>query len=205
MSSSPTFLDNLIVPLIRGKTVLDVGCGYGRWGCLIRSNFHESGLKEPPVVDGLDAFKPNVDYCSKLGNIYSHVWHEKMPAKLKKKWDTVLACEILEHLNQKDVEKVLTILEHSAKKRIIVTTPNWPDYRPGLNTFLGFNEFEAHRSYISRKFLAKRGYKIRGAGFRPTGNSIIKFIAKIGKTHLFDTTTYYFPVFCHTVIGYKDV
>jgi hypothetical protein len=39
------------------ETVLDVACGYGRWGCLIRSNFWEAGLSRPPDVDGMDAFE----------------------------------------------------------------------------------------------------------------------------------------------------
>ena len=64
MSSSPTFLDPVIIPLIVGETVLDVACGYGRWGNLIQSNFWEAGLNKPPEVDGFDGFLPNVEFCS---------------------------------------------------------------------------------------------------------------------------------------------
>ena len=48
MSSSPSYLDPIILPLIIGESVLDVGCGYGRWGNLIQSNFWEAGLSSPP-------------------------------------------------------------------------------------------------------------------------------------------------------------
>src|SRR5687768_10925265 len=109
MSSSPSFLDPVILPLIIGETVLDVGCGYGRWGFLIRSNFWEAGLAAPPTVDGFDAFEPNVELCARSGS-YRRVWHQRMPSPLPGSWDTVLACEIIEHIDQSEVEHVLNVL-----------------------------------------------------------------------------------------------
>ena len=131
MSSSATFLDPVVVPLIIGETVLDVGCGYGRWGGLIRSNFWEAGLATPPFVDGLDAFEPNVSLCVSSGN-YRRVWLQQLPGPIDGRWDTVLASEIIEHMEQRDVPAVLDTLEGAAKKRVIITTPNaeynrmWP-------------------------------------------------------------------------------
>jgi hypothetical protein len=58
MSSLPSYLDPIILPLIVGETVLDSACGYGRWGNLIQSNFWEAGLSEYPKIDGFDAFCP---------------------------------------------------------------------------------------------------------------------------------------------------
>ncbi|MGK7876175.1 MAG: hypothetical protein AB4426_23625 [Xenococcaceae cyanobacterium] len=60
MGSSPTYLDPIIIARLVGETVLDVGCGHGRWGHLIQSNFWEAGLTKPPKVDGLDGFLQNV-------------------------------------------------------------------------------------------------------------------------------------------------
>jgi hypothetical protein len=72
LSSSPSYLDPIVLPLIVGTTVLDVGFGYGRRRHLIQSNLWEAGTPEPPVTDGFDAFQPNVEFC-RSGNCYRRV------------------------------------------------------------------------------------------------------------------------------------
>lgn len=206
MSSSATHLDPVIMPLIRGKTVLDVGCGCGRFGFLIKSNFWEAGLKEPPKVDGIDAFKPNVKFCSKLG-VYDKVRHKTLPSSLKGKWDTVLACEVLEHIERKHVLDVLDNLEKIANKRIIISTPNWPFYTAdGSDTFLGFNGFNTHKSYLSRKLLRKRGYTLLGSGFGNPSNSFYRLLRKIDYKlgSMLQSIPRKFPLFGESIIAYKD-
>ena len=207
MSSSPTFLDPIVVPLIRGRTILDVGCGYGRWGCLLRTNYWESGLSEPPIVDALDAFAPNVDYCKSLG-VYNRVWEQCLPGTVDGSWDTVLASEILEHLDQDQVPSTLETLENAARRRIIITAPNWHDVRPGSATFLGYNEFEAHKSHISRRYLKDRGYKLLGGGFGNPGKLAIRAMMKLSPLRIprfLASITAEIPAWGHTLVAYKDV
>ena len=91
MSSSPSFLDPVVLPLVRGSTILDVACGFGRWGCLLRTNFFEWGLSDPPVVDAVDAFAPNVEYVKRL-NVYRNVWQAVLPCPLPRDtYTTILA------------------------------------------------------------------------------------------------------------------
>lgn len=164
MSSSPTCLDPVIVPLIRGDTVLDVACGYGRWANLIRTNFWEAGLEAPPAVDGFDVFEPNLEMC-KRGGAYRKLWHHKLPDALRGEWDTVLACEIIEHLPEAEAYQAIEMLEKVARRRVIFSTPNWEYLRGSGQTIFGENEYEAHLSYIPRSYFRKRGYTIIGAGF----------------------------------------
>lgn len=164
MGSSSTKLDPVIIPLIHGESVLDVGCGYGRWGFLLFSNYWEGLNANRPVVDGVDAYQPSVDFCSKLP-VYRKVWKHELPTQLKGKWDVVLASEIIEHIPQKDVAKTLAVLENAARKRVIITTPSFPCPRGGGETHFGFNEYEAHKSYVSASYLRKRGYKVMSIGF----------------------------------------
>lgn len=206
MSSSPSYLDPIILRLIVGKTVLDVGCGYGKWGSLIKTNFWESGLAEPPKTDGFDAFLPNVELCAK-SNCYQKVWRQTMPAPLSGNWDTVLACEFIEHIPQRDVEKVMDILEKVVKKRIILSTPNWPYYRKGGDTIVGYNEFESHLSYVSRKFFQRRGYKLIGAGFGNPKNLLTRVVKKLNFSWepMLESIPRIFSIFGESIVAYKDI
>ncbi len=206
MSSSATFLDPVVIPLIAGESVLDVGCGYGRWGGLIRSNFWEAGLSHPPAVDGFDAFAPNVALSESTGT-YRRVWHQQLPSAINGQWDTVLASEVIEHVAQDDVAGVLDTLERAARKRVIVTTPNFPYFRGGDETIVGFNEFEAHHAYVSQRDLAARGYMVTGAGFCNPRSVLFRGLRKLrvpGRRGL-DSLPLAFPALGHTTVAWKDL
>ena len=204
MSSSPCYLDPVVIPFIRGETVLDVGCGYGRWSTLIHTNFWEAGLQVPPAVDGLDAYGPNVSFCAQHG-YYRRVWQQTLPSSLDGEWDTVLACEVLEHLRQDDVEEVVALLESVARQRVVFSTPNFPDFRDGSNTLVGFNEFEAHRSYAPRELFRRRGYRLLGAGFGNAPNPLVRGLTRLGLASSLQSTARLLPRLADAIVAVKDV
>lgn len=206
MSSSPCFLDPIVIPLIRGQTLLDVGCGYGRWGCLIHTNYWETEGGQPMEVDGLDAFEPNVALCQRRG-VYRKVWHQRLPGPLEGRWDTVLASEILEHLDEQDVDAVLDSLERVATRRIICTTPNWPHYRGGSDTRVGYNQFEAHKTYVPREYFLERGYQLIGAGFGDPTHPVVSAVQAMQGTwkSALEILPRLLPELAHTIVAYRDV
>jgi SAM-dependent methyltransferase len=204
MSSSWSYLDPVIVPLIVGETVLDAGCGMGRWGALIETNYWEAHLDAAPAVDGCDAFEPNVEHCRRRG-AYRRVWVQMLPSPLEGRWDTVLACELIEHIPDARVSDTLDVLEEAAIKRVIVSTPNSPFFRPGSDTPVGFNEHEAHLSYVPAELLKRRGYRIYGAGF---GRFNSRLALRAGRWRLrrsLVSVTYRLPAIAETIIAVKDL
>lgn len=204
MSSSWSYLDPVILPLLVGETVLDVGCGLGRWGALIETNFWEAKLDAPPAVDGCDAFEPNVEHCRSRGT-YRNVWLQALPSPLEGTWDTVLACEVVEHVPETQVGEMLDLLERAARRRVIVSTPNSPLYRPGGETIVGFNEFEAHVSYVSRALLEQRGYRVYGAGFGRYNSRLALRAARWSLRKSLSSVPYRLPRIAETIVAVKDV
>jgi 2-polyprenyl-3-methyl-5-hydroxy-6-metoxy-1,4-benzoquinol methylase len=203
VSSSWSYLDPVVLPLIVGDTVLDVGCGLGRWGTLIHTNYWEAKLEHPPEVDGFDGFAPNVEYCRSHG-AYRRVWQHMLPARLEGEWDTVLAVEIVEHIPQSEVSAVIDELERVARRRIIISTPNSPLFRGGLDTPVGFNPLEAHVSYVSADFLRERGYAIRGAGFGRYNSWLALTAKRYGVRTALTTIPFRLPSLAETIVAYKD-
>ena len=206
MSSSPAYLDPVVVAVITESTVLDVGCGYGRWCHRVQSNFWEAGLATPPLVDGFDAFQANVDYCERQ-NDYRRVWQQSMASTLNNRWDTVLACEVIEHVAQEKVESVVTILENAVNQRIIFTTPNWPYFRSGADTMVGYNRHKAHLSYVPGSFLRRRGYTLLGAGFGNSDNLPSRAVGKLFSrwASTLDSLLRFLTSFVQSLMAYKDL
>jgi SAM-dependent methyltransferase len=204
VSSSWSYLDPVILPLLVGETVLDAGCGLGRWGALIETNYWEARLPEAPAVDGFDAFEPNVEHCRRRGT-YRRVWQQTLPSPLEGRWDTVLASEILEHVPQEQVEEVLVLLEGAAARRIVVSTPNSLALRPGSDTPVGFNPYEAHLSHAPRELFRRRGYKVRGVGFGRYDSRLAVTTKRLGIRASLTSLPRRLPAIAETIVAFKDV
>jgi SAM-dependent methyltransferase len=204
VSSSWSYLDPAVLPLLVGETVLDAGCGIGRWGALIESNYWEAKLPRPPVVDGFDAFAANVEQCRRGGS-YRNVWQQSLPSPVEGTWDTVLAIELIEHVAQDAVSAVLDALEAATRMRIIVSTPNSEILRSGQETPVGFNPFEAHLSYVSRDFLRRRGYCVRGAGFGRYNSRLAITAKRLRIRHSLSSVPWRLPRIAETIVAFRDM
>jgi SAM-dependent methyltransferase len=204
VSSSWSYLDHAVLPLLVGESVLDVGCGMGRWGALIETNYWEAKLPAAPAVDGVDIFEPNVEHCRSRG-AYRRVWAHTVPAPLEGSWDTVLAGEILEHLLAADLEPALAVLEAAARERVIVTTPNGPAFRGGHDTPTGFNPYEAHVSAVDAPLLRRHGFAVRGVGFGCYDSRLAAVAKRYGLRKSLTSVPWRLPRIAETLVAFKDV
>jgi len=142
---------------LKKKVVLDVGCGKGLNGYLIRVTRDVEGS----TIIGLDINKEYLSFCRTF-NTYTKLVKQKLP-KLPfkdKSVDFLICTEVIEHLKKKDGERLLKEIDRVCKGRAIVSTPNILfDTLP--------NEFEdAHHSIWDKGDFDKLGYEVHGLGFR---------------------------------------
>ena len=201
--SSPLTLDSLVLPLVEGKKILDIGCGKGKWGFLLRTNWwctkNGSGYEEPELLIGIDLFTPFLRKA-KYHKIYEDVVRcsgSFLPFKTNS-FDTVIASEVIEHMDKASGELLLAEMERVARRVVIITTPNILRKRGGLLTSEGFNPYEKHETRWSIGYLRNRGYKIYGVGFLP-------FIFFPLLNSLFSPLSWLFPFLSTHLLGVKKL
>ena len=216
MSTSLLDLDPLVIPLVKGSRILDVGCGFGHWGHLLMTHYRPDA-SDPALraqVTGVDIHPGNVELCRE-GNVYADVVCADALDTLvglgTASFDTVLAVDVLEHFESAKATSLLEQCARVAKQRVIVSTPNFPNLREGSDGLTGHNPWEHHVSCWSYRDFRRRGYEVRGVRHNLQG----KLYRMRGMYRLFNR----FPVLhemldliasrhcrmAHTVLAWKDI
>ncbi len=213
MSSSPALLDPVILPLVQGPRILDVACGLGKWGYLCMTNYWETFAPQRdrvPEVVGIDGFFPNVQMAIRNG-CYRTVIHGLLPLLPfeDQSFDSVLLIEIIEHLEEGKDLQLIQEAKRVARHRVILSTPNFPTSRPGHKTLTGYNELEAHVSFLHRRTLKRLGFKLYGAGLRRGPSNWLRILYRLGLLGFYDNRcriglgniSYWFPILAENVVG----
>lgn len=170
---SPYDLVAFIISFIEGylvnnkrKYLLDTGCGFGKWGYLIRTSPPYKGLSDHFLI-GCDVYLPNIRWV-KSHRVYDDVMLcdvRFLPLR-EKSVDLILACELIEHLMKKEGHLFLDDLETIYRYAIIITTPGiYYEPIPSMDVEGGkATPFDLHRSLWSANDFRKRGYQVLGIG-----------------------------------------
>lgn len=217
MSTSLLDLDPLVIPLVKGERILDVGCGFGHWGHLLMTHYRPDA--EDPAsrakVTGIELHAGNADLCRQAG-AYEEVIQADALVYLEEHspslfFDTIIAIDILEHLERDQSLKLLALIERIAQKRVIVSTPNFPNLREGGSGITGPNPWEHHLSCWSYRNFKQRGYLVRGVKHNVSGKLYrIRGVYRLMRNYpvlneFLDLLASRRCRMAHTVLAWKDV
>jgi SAM-dependent methyltransferase len=144
------------LPDLTHKATLDVGCGRGVWGFLLRTS------KKCECLIGLD-INPYYLHLAKKHNIYDHLVRasaDYLPFG-DRSMDVVICVEVLEHLPQHCGHSLLNEVDRVMRNFALLTTPN--GY---LSSMCPSNIFEVHRSGWNSDQLKSKGYQVFGMGLK---------------------------------------
>lgn len=188
-----------LFPDLKNKKILDIGCGKGMVGYLIRT---QRDLTNSTLI-GMDISESFLSFTKKH-NIYDKLIKGNITKKLpfkKNSIDIVICSEVIEHMNKETGEKLLNEINRIIAKdgRVIITTPNVWLEMPSKNYF------DQHHSLWKVSDFTKRGYTVRGIGIKLPFNIIAWYTPIIHSLYYFMTPfAFIFPNISGLLIAHKD-
>lgn len=138
----------------KAKTILDVGCGDGSLMALLNKD-------KRFAVTGIDAYQPWLKKAKETGVYQKLVLGDARELRFpKNSFDIVLCSQLLEYLNKKEGEKLISNLEKVAKKQVILGLPVGRYVQHGAEG----NPFQVTKSTWRVEELRNRGYEVYGQG-----------------------------------------
>ncbi len=134
------------------KSVLDVGCGSNSPIAKVKKHFYSVGV---------DMFQPSIEKSKKAGIHDAYKQGNVLAIDRmfgKKKFDAVIALDLIEHLEKKQGYDLIKKMGTLAKKKIIIMTPNG-FYKQ--DPYEG-NTYQIHRSGWTVDDFIKLGFTVRG-------------------------------------------
>jgi 2-polyprenyl-3-methyl-5-hydroxy-6-metoxy-1,4-benzoquinol methylase len=175
---------------VETNSIVDVGCGRGVIGALVRI------YRKPKRLVGIDAFRPYLDFC-RHHYFYDELYQydlRQIPLPFSyKEFDVATCIEVIEHLPKNNGVNLLNELERIAKK-VILTTPNVSFKQEALDN----NPFQKHLSRWFVKDFIERGYTVKGVGDFMFSGRKIKYLS-----FFLSKFSYVMPKFSEALLAYK--
>lgn len=151
----PRFFDTSCIPLDT-RSVLDVGCGKGTMGAMLRLYRH---LKR---IVGIDVCDEYLDFVRADGAYSDLIRLDLAKSKLPfadAEFDVVLCIDVLEHMELNEAMALVAEMERVGK-HVVISTGGKPTPQDDFDD----NPYQQHRCAPNHRLFRKRGYHIEGTG-----------------------------------------
>lgn len=144
-----------LVKSLQAKKILDVGCGFGKYGLLFREYLEVWNKRYDKKdwlfkIDALEAHKPYIT------PVHKHVYNKVTIGDLRKTnlsgYDLLFFGDVLEHIEKEEAFEVIN--KYREKSNIIICTPKGFTPQKAYNG----NDYEIHRTgFTSEDFKQFKG------------------------------------------------
>ena len=121
------FSKRIILKMVKGKSILDIGCGDG----LILEQLKRKGI----VVKGIDISSKANNLCRKRGLDCDQVDIANTLSFKDNSYDEVILIDVLEHLFQP--HEILIEAHRVCRKNLYISVPNFVSFPARVQVFLG--------------------------------------------------------------------
>lgn len=195
--ASISALDEVVLKFVEGGRVLDVGCGRGKWGHLVKIYWSwkrsSSSNSKVPMVVGVDISQENLEYAKKVYDDIIICDAVYLPFR-NRCFDTVIASEVIEHIPYSKGLMLIIECERVARNVVIITTP------PPRTVFLSPEHISSWRPSDFRKL----GYKVYGVRCYPrfaSNNILVQLLIAF----VIGPLSYWFPKLSSDMVAVKYI
>jgi len=138
-----------LIQIINPKSILDVGCGYGKYGFLSKEYLMgDEWDKNRTIVNSVEGYGKYITELQR--NIYNEVFicdAMNFSEYLKRDYDLICIIDAFEHLSV-DAGKKFISAALKKTKYLLISIPRYVNIQKGLTEDV--NKFEEHRSFWTR-------------------------------------------------------
>ena len=146
-TSQPDVIPLVVSQLIRAhpNTVLDIGCGWGKYGVLAREYLElwreDTSLERDVFIDAIEAHEPYIGLLHRAVYDNVHVGDALALLPTLPNYDYILLIDVLEHFTKEEGNTLLDLCAVKGDKTLVVTP-----FKPRAQGASYGNEYETHRS-----------------------------------------------------------
>ncbi len=136
---------------IDAKRILEVGCGSGIFGFILKKT-------RTAVILGVEPFEYELGHYDYIYDMTWTEWFEKTSIS-EKSFDVIVCNETIEHMEKRDALRFLDEVKTRANKIIIGTPYKWDQQEAYDN-----NSYQVHKCVISKEEFEDHGYDVKQVG-----------------------------------------